>query len=83
MPSSRGLPDPGVKPASLTYLSLVGGLLTTGKPYTGLYALTFGTRIKLVLILNAFNSKLFLGSDNDNIHTNLLFSRARFFVISL
>ena len=29
MPSSRGLPDPGVKPASLTSLAFAGGFFTT------------------------------------------------------
>jgi len=74
-PPPGDLPNPGIRPVSLTFPSLVGGFFTTGKPYKGLYALTFGTRIKLVFILNAFNSKLFLASDNDNIYTSLLKSQ--------
>ena len=33
MPSSRDLPDPGVKPASLMSPALSGGFFTTGAPW--------------------------------------------------
>ena len=36
MPSSRDLPDPGIKPASLVSPALAGGFFTTSAPWEGL-----------------------------------------------